>query len=84
MSGLLLDSRAGIARGGKTGAPIVVPGKPDESLLITAVRRTGDLKMPPGTALEPYEIGNLVAWIKMGAPDPRNDAAPAAAPGARG
>jgi len=80
MSGLLLDSRAGIARGGKTGAPIVVPGKPDESLLITAVRRAGELKMPPGAALEPYEIGNLVAWIKMGAPDPRNDPAPAAAP----
>ncbi|HEV2688889.1 MAG TPA: PSD1 and planctomycete cytochrome C domain-containing protein [Bryobacteraceae bacterium] len=81
MSGLLLDSRAGIARGGKSGAPIVVPGKPDESLLIVAVRRANkDLQMPPGAALEPYEIGNLVAWIKMGAPDPRTGSVPPAAP----
>ena len=39
MSGLLLDSRAGMLRGGKSGAPVIVPGKPDESLLISAVRR---------------------------------------------
>ena len=34
---LRLDSREEMLRGGETG-PAVVPGKPDESLLITAVR----------------------------------------------
>ena len=79
MSGLLLDSRAGMLRGGKSGVPVIVAGKPEESLLIAAVRRVNkDLQMPPGKALEPFEIDNLVAWIKMGAPDPRTDAIPAA------
>jgi hypothetical protein len=75
MSGLLLDSRAGMLRGGKSGVPVVVAGKPDDSLLISAVRRTNkDLQMPPGKALEPDEVESLVAWVKMGAPDPRKDA----------
>ena len=81
MSGLLLDSRAGMLRGGKSGAPAIVPGKPDDSLLISAVRRVNkDLQMPPGQPLETYEIDNLVRWIKMGAPDPRNESIPPAAP----
>src|SRR5271155_2963728 len=74
---LLLDSRAGMLRGGKTGIPVFVDGKPDESLLIAAVRRVNkDLQMPPGKALEASEIENLAEWIKMGAPDPRTEAAP--------
>src|SRR5215471_19854463 len=52
MSGLLLDSRAGMLRGGKSGAPAVVPGKPEESLIIAAVRGVNkDLRMPPGKTL---------------------------------
>src|SRR5436190_13485703 len=39
--GLRLDSRDGWSRGGDSGSPIV-PGKPDESLLIEAVRSDGD------------------------------------------
>jgi len=75
MSGLLLDSRAGMLRGWKSGVPVVIAGKPDESLLISAVRRTNkDLQMPPGKALESNEVESLVAWVKMGAPDPRTDA----------
>lgn len=74
MSGLLLDSRAGMSRGGKSGVSVVVAGKPDESLLISAVRRTNkDLQMPPGKALESNEVEILVAWVKMGAPDPRTE-----------
>lgn len=76
MAGLLLDSKAGMLRGGKSGTPAIVPGKPDDSLLITAVRRLKDLKMPPGKTLEPDEIENLVTWIRMGAPDPRTGAIP--------
>ncbi|MFM7150642.1 MAG: c-type cytochrome domain-containing protein, partial [Gemmataceae bacterium] len=44
--GLRLDSRAAMVKGGDSG-PVVVPGKPDESLLIQAVRQSGSLKMPP-------------------------------------
>jgi len=77
MGGLLLDSQAGMLRGGKSGSPVIVAGKPDDSLLIAAVRRVNkDLQMPPGKALEESEISNLVEWIKMGAPDPRTEAAP--------
>src|SRR3954466_192518 len=47
---LRLDSGEGGARGGESG-PVVVPGKPDESLLIQAVRQAGELKMPPGGKL---------------------------------
>ena len=45
--GLLLDSREAILQGGNTG-PAIVPGKPDESLLIEAIRyKDEDLQMPP-------------------------------------
>src|SRR5580658_686316 len=79
MGGLLLDSQAGMLRGGKSGSPVIVAGKPDDSLLIAAVRRVNkDLQMPPGKALQESEISNLVEWIKIGAPDPRTEAAPVA------
>src|SRR5262245_13540514 len=44
--GLHLDSRAGILKGGDTGAAIV-PGKPDKSTLLSVLRYTGDVRMPP-------------------------------------
>src|SRR5579883_2320379 len=44
---LRLDSRAGMLTGGDTG-PVVVEGKPEESLLVAAVRHDEDgPKMPP-------------------------------------
>jgi hypothetical protein len=80
MSGLTLDSKAGMLRGGKTGVPAVVPGRPEDSLIVAAVKHTANgLSMPPGKTLAPAEIDALVAWIKMGAPDPRTEAASAAA-----
>ena len=80
MGGLLLDSRAGMLRGGKSGAAIV-PGKPEQSLLLGAVLGSRpDLKMPPGKQLTPSEIEQLAQWIQMGAPDPRTESAPVAAP----
>src|SRR4051812_7910853 len=48
--GLRLDSRAALLRGGDRGAALQ-PGKPDESLLVQAVRHQGDVKMPPRTQL---------------------------------
>ena len=70
---LSLDSRAGWQTGGETG-PAIVPGKPEDSLLIHAVSYTnGDLEMPPKTRLPDSEIAKLTTWISMGAPDPRED-----------
>lgn len=83
MGGLLLDSRAGMMRGGKSAVPALVPGKPEESLLMGAVLGSNkDLRMPPGKTLPPEQIGYLAEWIKMGAPDPRSEAAPPPAPSA--
>jgi hypothetical protein len=67
--GLLLDTRAGWQKGGDSG-PVIVPGKPDASPLIDAVRY-GKREMPPDTKLPAAEIALLEQWVKMGAPDPR-------------
>ena len=70
--GLLLDSRDGVRKGGDSGAAIVL-GKPDESLLIKAVRYTDDsVKMPPKGKLSAAAIADFEEWIKRGAPDPRD------------
>jgi hypothetical protein len=50
-----------------------VPGKPEASLLVQAVRYTNpDLQMPPqGKRLAAAQVADLEAWVRMGAPDPR-------------
>jgi hypothetical protein len=65
-AGLRLDSAAGLTRGGDSGA-VVVPGDPEKSRLIQAVRYHGDLKMPPKGKLSAAEISDLVVWVKAGA-----------------
>ena len=71
-SGLQLDTREGIRRGGDTG-PAVVPGKIEQSLLLAALRHEQDLEMPPdGEPLPQSTINDFVKWIEMGAPDPRD------------
>jgi hypothetical protein len=75
---LRLDSSEAMLKGGSRGAA-VVPGDPDKSLLISAVRQTNpDLKMPMGGKLKPAEVDDLVAWVKAGAVWPKS-AAPIAA-----
>jgi hypothetical protein len=70
--GLLLDSREALLKGGDNG-PVIVPGNPDASPLIQAVRYADpDLQMPKDKKLPEDEIADLVAWVKMGAPDPRS------------
>jgi hypothetical protein len=69
--GLRLDTKAGWQRGGDSG-PAVVPGDPDKSLLVQAVRHSGELKMPPKEKLKDAEIATLVRWVKEGAIDPRD------------
>src|SRR5450432_287284 len=67
LGGLRVDSRDGILKGGKSG-PAMVPGDPDKSLLIEAVRQTNPkLKMPMGGKLKDQEIQDLTAWVKAGA-----------------
>lgn len=73
---LYVDSKEGLARGGKSGVPAVVPGRPEESLLLKAMRGDHkDLRMPPGKALPTETVGLFTEWIKMGAPDPRTSTA---------
>ncbi|HMF29334.1 MAG TPA: DUF1549 domain-containing protein, partial [Candidatus Cybelea sp.] len=72
---LLLDSREGVRKGGVNG-PVIVPGDPDNSPLIKAVRYTdATTKMPKKGKLPAALIADLEAWVKMGAPDPRDKAA---------
>ena len=72
--GLRLDA-AGITKGGESG-PVLVPGMPDQSLLIKAVRQTGELKMPPKDKLKDHEIATLATWIKAGAIWPSGTTSP--------
>ena len=62
-------SRDAMLKGGETG-PAVVPGKPDESPLIEAIRYEGDVQMPPKGKLKDEEIAALTDWVKRGAPWP--------------
>src|SRR6266511_53599 len=70
-SGLRLDSRDELLRGGQTG-PAIVPAQPAKSLLLQAVRHQGDLKMPPDRKLTEVEIAALTRWIQAGAPWPKD------------
>ena len=65
--GLRLDSRENILKGGETGSA-AVPGQPDKSLLLRAIRRAdADLKMPPGdVGLTDEEVRAFAAWVKAG------------------
>jgi hypothetical protein len=71
---LLLDSRAGLLKGGDNG-PAVVPGHPERSLLIKAVGYAdADLRMPPKGRLGAEQVADLTAWVRMGAPWPESAA----------
>jgi Protein of unknown function (DUF1553)/Protein of unknown function (DUF1549)/Planctomycete cytochrome C len=69
--GLRLDRKSGWLGGGDHGSAIV-SGKPEESLLVKAVRYADDdLQMPPTGKLPEPEISALVEWVKRGAADSR-------------
>lgn len=72
-SGLRVDTFKDIVKGGKAG-PLLVPGKPEQSILITAVKyQSSDLQMPPDEKLSKQEIADLTTWVKIGAPYPNAD-----------
>ena len=68
MGGLALTSREALLTGGKSGAA-VVPGKPDDSRLILAVRQADSVikPMPMTGKLKPEEIAALEEWVRDGA-----------------
>jgi hypothetical protein len=67
--GLLLDSREGLDTGGDSG-PALVAGKPNESLLLAAMRHES-LEMPPDRKLPDSVLKDFEVWIQNGAADPR-------------
>jgi hypothetical protein len=70
--GLRLDSREAALAGGDSG-PALVPGKPDESLLLMAVKRTHKIiEMPPKDKLGKKDIAILERWIRDGAAWPKS------------
>jgi hypothetical protein len=69
-AGLRLDSSQGWLVGGDNG-PAIVPGKPDESRLIRAIRYGGDLEMPPEGKLPAETIKLFEQWVTRGAPAPK-------------
>ena len=78
-SGLRLDSYARILEGGDTGIA-VVPGEPDESLLLVALSyENEELEMPPDGKLPDRVVADLRRWIELGAPHP-DQGRPAADP----
>ena len=70
---LRLDSRESLLKGGQSG-PAAIPGKPDESLLIKAVRHEGP-KMPLGGKLSAPDVAALEEWVRKGLPWPEEKVA---------
>src|SRR5436190_16201715 len=67
---LLLDTKDGILKGGTVGI-VLVPGEPDKSRLIEAVRYKNEkLQMPPDHRLSDQQVADLIEWVKRGAPGP--------------
>lgn len=63
---LLLDTAAGLKKGGESGAA-TVPGKPGDSLIVHALKWQDDLEMPPEHPLPEAVISDFIRWIEMGA-----------------
>lgn len=74
--GLRLDQRHGWQTGGDSRVPSIVPGEPDKSLLLRALKHDRDVAaMPPDQPPLPAAvIADFSTWISMGAPDPRDQA----------
>ena len=77
-SGLRLDSREAVLKGGDRGE-VVKPREASASLLIHAVRRDGELQMPPNGRLSMEQVAALTKWIELGLPWPREVAGSAQA-----
>lgn len=65
---LRMDRFADLLKGGDSG-PLLVPGKPDESLIVQKIRGLSGNRMPAGgrPALDETEIQLISTWISEGA-----------------
>jgi hypothetical protein len=70
---LRLDVREAVFAGGESG-PVIVPGKPDESALVEAIKWQA-LEMPPTGKLTDSQIATITEWIRLGAPMPKDHGA---------
>ena len=68
--GLSLASREAMLKGGDSSQPAVVPGQPDQSPLVAAIRYNDAVKMPKKYKLKDADVAVLVAWVQRGAPWP--------------
>jgi cytochrome c len=68
--GLNIDTKAGMIKGGHDGA-VLVPGHPEQSLLIKLIRHEGPaddpMPMPPKSKISDEDIATVTAWVKAGA-----------------
>ncbi len=79
--GLRLDWQGGWSAGGDNG-PAIVPGDPDASRLVQAIRyQDANLQMPPNQRLTEQQIADLESWVRQGAQDPRSQQPQAAESG---
>jgi hypothetical protein len=76
--GLLLDSRAGLLKGGD-GGPVIVASQPERSRLFTVLRHDGDIKMPPKGKLPDAVLADFKTWIERGAISPESSTTTASA-----
>ena len=73
MGGLVLDTKAGLKKGGN-GGPVIAAGSPASSRLLQALTyNQTELRMPPGGKLPDEKVAAFEKWIAAGAPDPRDD-----------
>lgn len=66
-AGISFENRETLVREREKGGAAVVPGEPEKSALVRAIRHDGDVQMPPGKKLPEGEIEVLVEWIRRGA-----------------
>ena len=75
--GLHLDTRDGLMHGGRDGS-VIVPGHPEQSLLVTLIRHAGPANdpkpMPPKSKLSDTDIATITEWIRAGAVIPADSA----------
>jgi hypothetical protein len=68
---LRVDSRVSLLKGGTSGQPAIVPGDPEKSQIIAAIRfNQSALQMPPGGKLTAQQIMDFEEWVKSGAAMP--------------
>ena len=65
--GISVSDRASLLKGGSRG-PAIVPGDPERSVLVRAIRHDSEPQMPPGPKMPAREIKTLIDWVKRGAP----------------